>query len=155
MRRSPRPGGDFLQGELAAGLEHPAHLAVEAVAVGDIHRGILRPHDIETHILERQVERIALPVIDPADEAGQAGQHLRDANELGGQIDAADTAAIMPGEIARRTTEPRADIEHPLASSEADELGEPHRRRPLAAVKLVDGCEVVGRQMVEVLSGGL
>src|SRR5262249_44704469 len=59
------------------------------------------------------------------------------------------------GKITRRAAKPRADIEHALASSKADEFGEPHRRRPLPAVKLVDRRQIVRRQTVEVLPGRL
>ena len=66
------------------------------------------------------------------------GQHLGDPDELGGQIDAADPAAVTPGEVTRRPAEPRADIEHTLGPGKADEFSQPHRRRALTAVKLVD-----------------
>ena len=62
-------------------------------------------------------------------------------------------AAVMPGEISRRPAEPGADIEHPLGPGEADELGEAHRRRPLATVKLIDRGQVVRCQVINILSG--
>src|SRR5207249_2257742 len=71
------------------------------------------------------------------------------------EIDAADPAAVTPGEKPRRSAEPGADIEHPFASGEAHEVGEPYCRRPLATVKLVDRRQVVQRQTIEVLSGRL
>ena len=74
------------------------HLAIMRVAVGDVHRHILRPHDIEGDVLKRQIERTALAVIDPADKPGLFSQQLGDLDEFRGQIDAADAAAVAPGE---------------------------------------------------------
>ena len=80
---------ELLQREPAAGFQDAVHLAIKPVAVGDVHRGVLRPHDIKAQIVERQVERVALPVIDLAREPGQPRQHLGDAakaNSLGSFI---------------------------------------------------------------------
>jgi hypothetical protein len=155
VRRPAQPGGNLLQGELPARSQHSTHFAVQPIAVGNVHRRILRPHDIEAVPLEGQVERITLPVIDLIDEPCQSREHLGNADKFSGQVDAADPAAVAPSKIPRRAAEPRPDIEHPLGSAKADKLGEPHRRRPLTAVELVDWCQVVRGQMVEVLAGRL
>ena len=152
VRQAAGPGRDLLQGEIAAASEHPMHLGVEPLAVCDVHRRILRPHDIEARIRERHVEGTTVLVVDPTDEPRALGQHFGNADEFCGQIDAADPAAVMPGEIPRRPAEPGTDIEHSLGSGKADEFGEPHRRRALAAVKLVYRREIVRAQMVEVLA---
>ena len=101
---------------------------------------------------ERQVERIALAVVDLACKPGAPGQHFCDTDEFGGQIDPADPHAVMRGEKPRRPAKPAADIEHPLAPAEIEHLGEPDRRRPLPAVKLIDRRQIVRGQMVDVLA---
>jgi len=68
------------------------HFGIKPVAVGDVHRHVLRPHHIEAHILERQVECTPLPVVDAADEPGQLRQRLGNTDKFGGQIGAADPA---------------------------------------------------------------
>src|SRR6266446_4917454 len=105
MRRTAWPRGDLLQAELATGFEHAVHLGIKPVTVGDVHRYVLRPHHIEAHILERQVECTPLPVIDPADEPGQPSQHFGNPDEFGGQIDATDPAAVMPRDKSRGPSE--------------------------------------------------
>jgi hypothetical protein len=76
-------------------------------------------------------------------------------NEFASQVDPDDVAAIPVGKKPRRSADPGADIEHPLASGQAAELGKPDRCRTLPAMELVDRGEVVRGQMVDILAGRL
>jgi hypothetical protein len=106
MRLAARAGHDFLQREPASRFEDAVHLGIEPIAIGDVHRGVLGPHHVEAHILERQIERVALAIADLSGQPGEPGQHLRHAAELGGQVDALDLAAVAAGEKPRWPANP-------------------------------------------------
>src|SRR5262249_24678226 len=72
--------------------------------------------------------------------------------EFGSQVDPGDPAAVTAGEKPRRAANARADVEHPLTAAQTGELGQPDRRLPLAAMKLVYRSQIIRRQMGDVLS---
>ncbi len=129
------------------------HLGIEPIAIGDIHRSVLRPYHVEAPVFERQIERIALAITDLFRQSREPGQHLRHTAEFGGQVDALDLAAVAAGKKPRWPANPGTDVEHPLAPAESEEIGQSDCRLPLPAVKLVDWSQIVRRQMLDVLPG--
>src|SRR6185312_16264858 len=96
------------KGIAASGPQHAPDLAIETVAVGDVHDGVLRPNQIEGLIREFHRERVAVMIVDLCLEPRAARQHRCRLDKGGGEIDAGDVAAEPGSEIARWPAEARA-----------------------------------------------
>src|SRR5262245_65065934 len=97
------------------------HLRIEPVAVGDIHGGVLAPHEVEACVRKRQVERIALAIGDLVEKSRPARQHPGDFDELCREIESADAAAEVLGKKSGRPADAATDVEHVLATMDLRE----------------------------------
>ena len=78
-----------------------------------------------------------------------------DVDECGRQVHSNDVAAVGGREEPRRAAEAASEIKHFLLAGEADARGKFQRCRAAPRVEFVDGREIVGREMVEILAGAL
>jgi hypothetical protein len=99
--------------------------------------------DIERRRGKRHAERVSLLEADLAIHPEPRGQHSRHRNELRGEIDAGHPTAMVPGEVACRTADPRSDLEQMHARLEIKSGRESRRRRSTTMVKLIHWCEVI------------
>src|SRR5262249_56341018 len=91
---------NVLEREASARREHATHLAIEAVAVGNIHGRILRPYEIEARVGKRQVERVTLTVGHLVGKPGALREHPSERDEFLGEIEAGHSAAELACEVA-------------------------------------------------------
>jgi len=152
VRLASGTGRDVLQRQASSRPEHTTHLAIEAIAVGDVHRRVLRPHDVEARVGKRQVEPVSLPVGDLVGKPGALRKHSGERDEFRRQVEAVDLAAELAGEIARGSADAAADVEHALRSVDLRQLCQPYGRIPPARVELIDRREVVRRKVLDILS---
>src|SRR5438067_4612015 len=152
IRLASGTGRDVLQRQASAGLEHTTHLAIEAITVGDVHRRVLRPHDVEARVGKRQVERVSLPVGDLVGEPSTLCKHSGERDEFRSQVEAVDLAAELAGEIARGSADAAADVEHALGAVDLRQLCQPYGRIAPARMELIDRREVVRRQVLDIFS---
>src|SRR5262245_44936969 len=128
IRLAAGAGGDLLERETPAGHQHAAHLAVEAIAIGDVHCRILRPHDIEARVGEWQIERVALSIGDLVGEPRALREHRGERDEFRREIEAGHLAAELAREIARRPADAAADVENPVGAVDVRKLRQPYGR---------------------------
>src|SRR5262245_23526687 len=102
MRVAARPRRDVLEREPSCRRQHATHLAVEAVAVANIHGRILRPNEIEARVGKRQLERVALAVAHLVGEPGALREHPSERDEFWGEIEAGYSTAEVARERGRR-----------------------------------------------------
>src|SRR5262249_59102131 len=119
------------------------HLAVEAIAMGDVHGRILCPHDTEARVGEWQVERVTLSIGDLAGEPRALREHRGERNEFGGEIEAGHLAAEFAREITRRPADAAADVENAVGAVDPSKLREPYGRVAPARMELIDRREIV------------
>src|SRR6266851_397250 len=153
VRLAARSGGHVLQRKTTRRFEDAADLAVEKRAIGDIHRGILRPYEVEFAVGERHRCRIAVAVVDKPVEPGAPRQHRGDTTELGGEVEAGDVAAIGRGEIARWTADAGTDIEDEVPRGRGEQGSELGRRGAPPGMEFIDRREIVGGQAIYVFAG--
>jgi len=91
---------------------------------------------------------------DAIGEPGPRGEETGGRDEGRAEIDAGDPAAKGRGEIARRTAEPAADIEHRGIGREGGRCRELDGRGQAAGVELVEWREVSRRQRLAVEAAG-
>src|SRR5262245_17082314 len=99
MRVAARSRRDVLERESSCRRQHATHLAVEPVAVGDIHGRILRPYEIEARVGKRQLERVALAIGHLVGEPGALREHPSKRDEFLGEIEAGYSAAELAREV--------------------------------------------------------
>src|SRR5262245_36962040 len=150
IRLAAGAGGDLLERETPAGHQHAVHLAVEAIAIGDVHCRILRPHDIEARVGEWQIERVALSIGDLVGEPRALREHRGERDEFRREIEAGHLAAELAREVARRPAHAAADVENPVGAVDVRKLRQPYGRISPARMELIDRREIVGREMLDV-----
>ncbi|MBO0876751.1 MAG: hypothetical protein J2P19_25530, partial [Pseudonocardia sp.] len=74
---------------------------------------------------------------------GQLGGHL---DGLPDVVHSRHPATAVPRQVAGRAAEAGAKVQHMAAGRGGEQIRELHRRRPAAAVQLVQRCQVVGVQ---------
>src|SRR3546814_708079 len=122
VRLARRAGHDVVEPEAAARLQHPGDLPVEARLVGDVHGGVLSPHQVEGRRGEGQVERVGAEEAGLPFEAHALAEFLRHLAVDLGQVEADHLAAKLAGEPARRPTDAAAKLEQQLASLRVEAL---------------------------------
>src|SRR6185312_6183319 len=125
-------------------------LAVEPRPVGDVHRDMLQQRDAETGVAERKRERAAGVERHASALPGALRQIARAVDESRAEIDAGDAAAISRRQIARRSADAGADIEHRHLFGDADELAELGGGGESASVELVERAELLRREALVV-----
>ena len=151
-RLASRSLRDILDCQPPAGLQHPVHLRVVALSVGDVHRHVLRPRQIETPVSEWQIERRALFEVHPIGQPGATGELDRRGDEFGSQVDPGDPAAPHFGQISRRASQPRADVEHTLTRLRRQHACKFLSRDTAARVQLIHRGQVIDGQAIDVLA---
>ena len=99
-------------------------------------------HDVTAH------DAHALRKADPSRKIRRARCTMRI------EFDASDYRAVLVGEIARRTSEPRAKIRDLAAAADARAFGQRVHDRQPAVVVLVIGKQILRREPVEVAAPG-
>lgn len=116
------------------------------------NRSSRREGAVERRILERQVGRVALVIVDKLRETDLGGEQRSDAAVLLGEVDAGDTAAELLCQTSRCPADTATDIQHPLRRIEAGGARKLERRRPAADVEFVDRRQVLEREAICVAS---
>src|SRR5262249_56917899 len=103
---------DILEREPSGRSQHPTHLAIEPVAIANVHGRILRPYEIEACVGKRQLERVTLLVGHLVREAGALREHSGERDEFLGEIEAGHAAAEVACGGTRGPADAAADLEH-------------------------------------------
>lgn len=111
---------------------------IEPRTVGDIHRHVLGPGEIEARIPVRECQRVRTFAGDRVGKPCALGQIGRRVDEGWAEIDAANMGAEGGGEITRRSAEAGPDVEHLRAAFDSSRLGEFDGRSKAARVKLIE-----------------
>ncbi len=151
----------LLETQHAPGPKDTVEAGVEPALVGDVHAAVLRPHDVEAAIVERQVECIAHEMRHSIGKPHSPGQFSRYFDVRRREVERSDQASVVRRQGARRSAEPAADIEHPSPSVGSTRLGQPgkfgeaNRDRQATAMELVGCRECIDVEMIDVEPGGL
>ena len=138
-------GGErIVEGEASAGLQHAAQLAIKRFSIGDVHRDVLRPDEVELGILEWQPHKVALTELHEVGQMRAVGQHPGNRYIIGRQVDAFHPAAEGFAKVARRSAETGARVEHPRFGVDADPFSKRDGRGQPAHVKLVERRKTAG-----------
>src|SRR5262249_10355697 len=126
-RKMQRPGAgsdDVGKAVAASAFEHAPDLAIESVAIFDVHRHGLRPDDIKAALGERDSECVALTILHLVGEPGARGQHCGCLTELRRQVEARDATAVGFCDVAGRSADAATEVEQSLIALEREEAGE-------------------------------
>src|SRR5262245_42881267 len=109
---------------------------------------MLEQDDVETSVVKWKFQRAGgserhLPALSRA-----LSQIARRFYEWLAQLDARDSAAISRSEKARRSADARADIQNRHVGVEPGQLGQIGGRSKSAGVKLIERCQLLGREPV-------
>src|SRR5258708_20342638 len=85
----------------APSLQHSADLAVEPCPVRDVHRHMLQQHDVETAVVEWQLQRTGGLERHPPPFSRAPGQIARGIHQLLPKVDAPNPAALRPPHTTR------------------------------------------------------
>jgi hypothetical protein len=85
----------------AARLQHAPDLTVEPGPVGDVHGDVLQEHDVEMTLVEGEIKRVGGLEGYPPGLSRPFGQIARCLNEGLAEVDARDTAAVIPRQESR------------------------------------------------------
>ena len=116
-------------------------LGEHARLVGDVHRDVLAPDEIEAAVGVGKIGDAALPGGDRPVQPAERVQAFRRGDVFGSNVDRRHRAAMVVREIARRAADAAAGIEHAHPFRYAGELGQHLGLRQPAAVQLVDVLE--------------
>src|SRR5262249_7760020 len=119
MRIAARPRRDVLEREPSGRDQHAMHLAVEPVAVGDIHGRILRPYEIEARVGNGEGERVTLGVVPLGGGGGGLREHPGERDDFWGEMEAGHAAAELACEVAGGPADAAADVEHALGAGDS------------------------------------
>ena len=135
----PFPGDDVVDRKAPARAKDTEGLGIESVSIGNVHRDVLGPRDIETCVLEGQGQGIAASVPDPVVQPATFRQEGCGLDEPGAQVHADHTAVVVRREVPRRPAQARADVDDRFAGLDPDGLGQFHGRSETARVELIQG----------------
>jgi hypothetical protein len=99
--------------EPAARRQHSEHVTSERVLVGDVHDRVLREHDVEARVVERQRAGLDPHELEPVVEPVASGSLPRRGEHRVLDVDAGDVGrAVGDHEMTVDPTDPAPDVEH-------------------------------------------
>ena len=115
---------------------------------------MLRPHDVEAGVRERQVERVADTEIDQVVEPDPRVQITGDVDELGREIDARDLAPVLRREKSCGAADAAPDVEHLVGGRDRGRLRERGARDATERVELLERRERGRVEVVRIVASG-
>ena len=146
---------NFVECECASGPEDTSSFLERHLLGLDVHQRVLEPDDIERLVLERQVEGVPVPKANLVGQPHSVGKQRRCPAILLDHIDSDDITIELGSEGTGGPTDTTTDIEDAIAIPDSSDFGDFTGCITPANVELVERCDIVPGERVDVLSGGV
>ena len=143
-----------MKGEPAAVTQHPSRLAVETAFVADVHSNVLHPDDIERSLFKGEVDGITDMERDGVVQPYTLIELSSGLDVALRYVDARHATAVIDRKRTGRTSDPAADVEHPVSRTKSGESREVAIGGAPANMEILERDEVAWRKDVDIFSGG-